>query len=647
MQLVNFSSKIAQVLVNKQRIRKIGVFCELGLIYIKNRSYNTFIDKEGFAFDLSGHKLERDELEICLNNKGLLKKLLELIISNFGYSYIDTFMTKGDSKINDNFISKDKDAVSIEFIDDVSFMSSNVYCMLLNFLSREKELIPERYSFVSKNSYKDKFLLEQKLDFCLVPEIKKIKSTKIPYFSNNYSYSIGNDIFGCDIEYHKDFEFTVLRYVRYIKNTENIFAYEFFRIYIIKNEMVSFVKDNNMWIQALPRNMANFIPSIVNIKSKDIFMNSSWEFLNKLKNNDSLFLGILPYCFLLDKNVEALYGLGFYKFTQIFVKHGLLCNNKLYEKEFIPFLSKEQKNLFKRVNFSKNQLFLVEDILPLNKRSLNLEENINYNYRFLYFLLDIMRSLESNGIIVQSIDDDSFKVIRDFAATSICSNHYPTYSVYVMDIISREKGLKSVISFFKYYLDVIPNIKTGDGYIKIQDFFRIIYDCLNMIQQLKNYDIHYDFKYKFDDFRDNGTLIKFHNELTDLINSIELKYNNEEYEKIKEGLLPYEYLDKEFCVIVPPDAVSLAKEGETLHHCVKTYINKVIDKETIILFIRKANILDKPFFTLEIKDNEVRQCHGLKNCNIDTVPNLKAFLKKYCKEKKVKFNSADNILAAD
>ena len=127
MQLVNFSSKIAQVLVNKQRIRKIGVFCELGLIYIKNRSYNTFIDKEGFAFDLSGHKLERDELEICLNNKGLLKKLLELIISNFGYSYIDTFMTKGDSKINDNFISKDKDAVSIEFIDDVSFMSSNVY----------------------------------------------------------------------------------------------------------------------------------------------------------------------------------------------------------------------------------------------------------------------------------------------------------------------------------------------------------------------------------------------------------------------------------------------------------------------------------------------------------------------------------------
>lgn len=640
MKLVNFSTKIAQTLVNRHRIRKLGVFEELGLIYIKNRSYNTFIDSEGFAFDINGNRLERDNLELFLSNKGLLKKLLDIIPLYFGYSYVDIFMSQYVEN-KDFFMGKDINAVSIEFIDDISFVSSDSYVMLLNFFLREKDFILKTFS-------KGKTLfLNKELDSCLPSKLRKLSSTKMPYFTNSYSASVGGDILGCDIEYHEDLDFTVLRYVRYVENKEESFTYEFFRIYVNKNTMTPFVKDNNSWIEAIPRNMASFIPSIVNVKSKDIFINSSWEFLNKLKNNDPLFLGILPYCFLLDKNIEALYGLGFSKFAQIFIKHGLIYNNKLYEKEFLPFLNKEQKNLFKRLNFSKNQLFLIEEILPLNKKSLTTEKNINYNYKFLYFLLDIMRSLDDNGIIAQSIDNESFKVIRDFAASNINESHYPSYSVYVMDIILKEKGLKSVISFFKYYLDVIPNIKTGEGYIKVQDFFRIIYDCLGMIQQLRNYDIHYDFKYKFDDFSNNGVLIKFHDELTDLVNSIELKYNNEEYEKIKKDLLLYEYLDKEFCVIAPPDAISLAKEGEVLHHCVKTYINKVIDKETIILFIRKNTNLNKPFFTLEIKDNEIRQCHGSKNCNIETAPGLSEFLRKYCKEKNIMFKSADNILAAD
>lgn len=639
MKLISFKTSLAELLINRHRIRKLGVFCELGLVYIKNRSFNVFIDREGFAYDKDGNRLKREDLELALGNKGLLRKLMDFVISYFGYSYIDTFMCQYNAdKIPDTFVSTCKEAVSIGFIDDTSFVSSDSYSMLFNFLLREKDFILKVFS-------KDTFsILTKTLEPCLP---KSNKHYPIPYFSNTYSTSIGADIFGCDIEYHEDMKLTILRYVRYVKNNKEANPYEFFRIYVNKNKMIPLVKDNNSWIEAFPRNMSSFVPSIVNIKDDNVFKETAWEFLNGLKNNDLIFLGILPYCFLLDKNVEALYAMGFKNIASTFIKRGLICNNKLYEKEFIPFQKREEKNLFKRIRFSKNELCLIEKILPLNKKALNTEKNIDLNYRFLYFLLDIMSTIEGNGIIIQSIDSNSFKVIRDFAICSMEQNHYPSYVVYVMDAIIKEKGLKGAISFLEYYLKVLPVVKVGEGFIKIQDFFRIIYDCIGMILQLRNYNIHYNIKYKFDDFSIDGELIKFHDELTDLVNNIELKYNNEEYEKIRNELLSYEYLDKEFCVLVPKDAVELAKEGETLHHCVKTYIDKVINKETIILFIRKISEVNKPFFTLEIKDNKVRQCHGFKNCNIDTVPNLKVFLKNYCKRKNIKLDSADNILAAD
>lgn len=73
---------------------------------------------------------------------------------------------------------------------------------------------------------------------------------------------------------------------------------------------------------------------------------------------------------------------------------------------------------------------------------------------------------------------------------------------------------------------------------------------------------------------------------------------------------------------LPNKLEELKKEGEDLHHCVGTYIEKVKKGETMIFFIRKKSDPDKSYYTLEWKGRVV-QCRGSHNC--DMTPEVKAF----------------------
>jgi hypothetical protein len=92
----------------------------------------------------------------------------------------------------------------------------------------------------------------------------------------------------------------------------------------------------------------------------------------------------------------------------------------------------------------------------------------------------------------------------------------------------------------------------------------------------------------------------------------------------------------EFCVKTPEEPEDLAVEGLELHHCVKSYIERVSNGETNILFIRKRYEPEKPFFTVELtNDNTIAQVHGFANRNASTEPNMVEFVKKWANAKKL------------
>lgn len=97
-----------------------------------------------------------------------------------------------------------------------------------------------------------------------------------------------------------------------------------------------------------------------------------------------------------------------------------------------------------------------------------------------------------------------------------------------------------------------------------------------------------------------------------------------------DGLDAFSIKGKGLVLVVPKNGDEIRAEGTALHHCVGGYVEKVAKGETSIFFIRKVEEPDKPYFTMEWKNNDIAQCKGLHNCAMP--PEVKAFTQAF-KEK--------------
>lgn len=75
----------------------------------------------------------------------------------------------------------------------------------------------------------------------------------------------------------------------------------------------------------------------------------------------------------------------------------------------------------------------------------------------------------------------------------------------------------------------------------------------------------------------------------------------------------YQYQGKELMMIPPHSAKEIVDEGTALHHCVRRYVKKVAEKESVILFVRSVAEPDKSLCTVEVKDGQVTQARGFDN----------------------------------
>lgn len=118
----------------------------------------------------------------------------------------------------------------------------------------------------------------------------------------------------------------------------------------------------------------------------------------------------------------------------------------------------------------------------------------------------------------------------------------------------------------------------------------------------------------------------------------ETKRFNRLLSKIKKETVEVEAMKLDIAglfIRLPNRLEELKSEGEALHHCVGTYMEKVRKGETMIFFIRRKEEPDKPFYTLEWK-GKVLQCRGLHNC--DMTPEVKAFVNIF-QEKMVEYEN--------
>lgn len=81
----------------------------------------------------------------------------------------------------------------------------------------------------------------------------------------------------------------------------------------------------------------------------------------------------------------------------------------------------------------------------------------------------------------------------------------------------------------------------------------------------------------------------------------------------RKGWTRYEMETEQLLIRLPKCAHEIRKEGNAQHHCVATYIDRMVAGETCILFIRKKEEPDKSYYTVEVKGDEVIQVRGKYN----------------------------------
>lgn len=98
----------------------------------------------------------------------------------------------------------------------------------------------------------------------------------------------------------------------------------------------------------------------------------------------------------------------------------------------------------------------------------------------------------------------------------------------------------------------------------------------------------------------------------------------------------YEFSAGEYQIVAPKSIDDILYEGDTLHHCVNktdTYFDRIVSKESYILFLRKKENPEVPFYTLEVEPNgTIRQKRAEFDRQNKDIDEVTSFLRLWQKE---------------
>ena len=112
-------------------------------------------------------------------------------------------------------------------------------------------------------------------------------------------------------------------------------------------------------------------------------------------------------------------------------------------------------------------------------------------------------------------------------------------------------------------------------------------------------------------------LIYLETELTKVYNLYRDKAKSEAFKHSVERLKTYEFSDGQLSVVAPTQASDLTTEGAVLHHCVGSFIDAVANNKENVVFIRRNDLLNEPYYTMAISPSgNIEQIHCVYNGNL-------------------------------
>lgn len=214
--------------------------------------------------------------------------------------------------------------------------------------------------------------------------------------------------------------------------------------------------------------------------------------------------------------------------------------------------------------------------------------------------------------VINIISDDKYTLIeRNDFLQDIISSITELKSL----VISYKYNIKSLINYIYGYLKPFENIEPDEALELLSDY----YSMANKIgRDVKKYP-----KY----------LKSMHDIITSNYNSFKKEYDENHFKRLIRYDLETE--NRIYSIIVPKCSKDIISEGTSLNHCVGSYIDKILNNETYIFFLRLTENKDQSLITLELRNNELVQAKGSYNRRISKEES--EFLINYCKKLNIKY----------
>ena len=191
----------------------------------------------------------------------------------------------------------------------------------------------------------------------------------------------------------------------------------------------------------------------------------------------------------------------------------------------------------------------------------------------------------------------------------------PTFHMLMLEKTLKERKVARIEGIENYlHYSQIKQLPKEVNLTKFQHWFmrkgeRFSYymDYLHMLEELNT---------PFTDdvlFPENLQLA--HDNATNTLNLLERELEEQQYQERKKQLKALETEIDDLLFLAPHSLQEIVEEGQVLHHCVGSqhYLEQHTKGKTTIVFIRRKEEPDKPYFTLEYREKRVIQVQGKYN----------------------------------
>lgn len=146
-------------------------------------------------------------------------------------------------------------------------------------------------------------------------------------------------------------------------------------------------------------------------------------------------------------------------------------------------------------------------------------------------------------------------------------------------------------------------------------------------------------------------------------NELVLRLNQKDFEKeiekketkfpqvadVCKTLKKYEYANDTYAIVAPTGIRDIMQEGRLLNHCVSNrdrYLDRIVKRESYILFLRRTSALRDAYYTLEIEpDGTIRQKRTLNDEQREDIKDAASFLSDWQKEIANRLSEEDRALS--